>query len=97
MNGSIVTKVNTIVNLCFALNDSPTTRELTGNKPTAFFEFFGHTDVFNVTIHSEGWADVEPFRTPDKEWTIDLDRLGAEEKLQEVIDVLSTIVEEWGN
>jgi hypothetical protein len=31
------------------------TRETTGSKPTAFFEFSGHTAEVSVDVHTSGW------------------------------------------
>lgn len=30
-------------------------RELTGNKPTAFFDFYGHVASVDVKLHTAGW------------------------------------------
>lgn len=34
-------------------------REKTGDKPTVFFELFGHTAECEVRVHKTGWAEDE--------------------------------------
>ena len=54
---SVRKKVLKIMELAMLINDSPTEQELTGNKPTIFVEFFGHTSNLGVHIAPEGWFD----------------------------------------
>ena len=49
-------KVNEILQLCFEINGfEEREREKTGNKPTIFVEFMGHTAVLEIQIHQTGW------------------------------------------
>lgn len=37
-------------------------RDITGDKPTVFLYFYGHTSEINVSVHSNGWdADDYPY------------------------------------
>lgn len=44
-----------ILGLCLEINPSDTKQELTGNKPTVFFEFSGHCQHVQVRVFPQGW------------------------------------------
>ncbi len=49
-------KVNEILQLCFEINGfEKREREKTGNKPTIFVDFSGHTAVLEIEIYQTGW------------------------------------------
>lgn len=49
-------KVHEILEMVLEINTtSERAREVTGIKPTAFFEFYGHIPLVEVTIHERGW------------------------------------------
>lgn len=48
-------KILQIVMYATLLNDEPTKRDLTGDKPTVFCDFSGHVSLFKVRIHNHGW------------------------------------------
>ena len=48
-----------ILQLALKINNTPTEREVTGDKPTVFILFSGHVDVLEVYIHSNGWVEEE--------------------------------------
>lgn len=48
-------KLHEIFDLCLRLNPVQTKQELTGNKPTVFFWFSGHTNDIEVSIYEKGW------------------------------------------
>lgn len=47
-------KIQNIVEMALQLNGSSTTRKLTENKPTIFFEYSGHCAMFAVSIFNNG-------------------------------------------
>lgn len=50
-------KVHEILEMVLEINGTHSRqRELTGNKPTVFFSFFGHTTGVTVNVYSDGWA-----------------------------------------
>lgn len=49
-------KVHEILEMALEINGTlPRQRELTGNKPTAFFNFSGHTAGVTVNVYNDGW------------------------------------------
>lgn len=42
-------------------------REITGNLPTAFFSFSGHTGSAEIQIHDQGWYS---YAEPDHEYNV---------------------------
>lgn len=52
-------KTSQILQLALKINNTPTEREITGDKPTVFVFFSGHVDVLEVCIYSSGWIEEE--------------------------------------
>ena len=48
-------KILSIFDLCLQLNPTRTLQEVTGNKPTVFFDFSGHVAECEIRIHTHGW------------------------------------------
>ncbi len=46
-----------IMELALRLNGTPTKKAKTGNKPTVFVDFSGHTSELIVSVYSRGWGD----------------------------------------
>lgn len=95
MSKDVTEKVLKIMQLTMILNSTKTSRETTNDKPTVFFNFAGHVCMLMVTICSEGWGSKAPFKTPDKRWEVWLDEDAMQ--LDEIIDTLVAMIEEWGN
>lgn len=58
-------------------------RKKTGNKPTAFLYFYGHTTELEVSVHSEGWdsddyPDFKAIAYPDGRRGLSMDKLIAD-------------------
>ena len=50
-------KVHEILEMVLEINGTNSrTRELSGEKPTAFFCFYGHTTEVYVEVHRDGWC-----------------------------------------
>lgn len=50
-------KVHEILEMVLEINGTHSrTREKTGGKPTAFFDFAGHTAGIVVRVHNDGWG-----------------------------------------
>lgn len=50
--------IHKILDLVLDVNGlSERARDLTGDKPTAFFEFSGHTAGITVQLYKKGWSD----------------------------------------
>ncbi len=86
-------KAQRILELALKINNTPTERELTGNKSTVFVWFSGQVNLLNIRIHSNGWSASSK---PDYESDIYLsdDSLNdkpAEDKLDECISILKDI------
>lgn len=64
-------------------------KEETGDKPTVFVEFFGHTGVLSVSIHENGWY---PHHTPDYSEFIKLGSLTSEEDLRRTYKYLTSFL-----
>lgn len=59
-------KVHEILEMVLEINGThPRQRELTGNKPTAFFEFSGHVSTMYVSIYMDGWEYIGNSNDPD--------------------------------
>lgn len=68
-------------------------QEVTGNAPTAFFDFSGHVARVEVTIHKHGWdtgkiADATYGFYTDREFPIFADGRKEVMKLREARDML---------
>ena len=49
------------LDLCLQINGlQKRQREYTGNQPTVFFDFSGHTAEVNMYVHTSGWHDTKP-------------------------------------
>lgn len=56
-------KIHDVLEMVLEINGTyPRTRTLTGNKPTAFFEFSGHTASTHAYVHKNGWS---PYKSAD--------------------------------
>ena len=54
-------KIHDVLEMVLEINGThPRTRALTGNKPTVFLEFSGHTASTHVYVNKNGWAPYEP-------------------------------------
>lgn len=54
-------KIHDVLEMVLEINGThPRTRALTGNKPTAFFEFSGRTASTHAHVHKNGWSPYEP-------------------------------------
>lgn len=69
-NKAISKKLTQIMELCYQINYEETNREKTGNLPTVFLDFMGHTCQINVRIYDDGWANRD---YPDFSARISLD------------------------
>lgn len=43
-------------------------REITGELPTAFFDFSGHTAAAHIRVYSHGWASDRDYDYSDNVW-----------------------------
>ena len=84
-NKTISRQIAKIIQLCYQINYEETNREITGNLPTVFLDFMGHTCQLNIRIYDDGWMSGED---PDYSATIHLDLSGASEKLHDLIERL---------
>ena len=94
-------KIQNIVKMALQLNGSSTTRKLTENKPTIFFEYSGHCAMFMVSIFNNGWEDIKPYNSPSKTWRLclDLDDVDNEKyiitALEEIENKLTELTDKW--
>ena len=58
-NKTISKQIAKIIQLCYQINHEETRRERTGNLPTVFLDFMGHTCQINVRIYADGWMSGE--------------------------------------
>ena len=58
-NKTISKQIAKIVQLCYQINSTPTRRVETGNLPTVFLDFMGHTCQINIRIYDDGWMSGE--------------------------------------
>ncbi|MEE0264368.1 MAG: hypothetical protein UD936_01975 [Acutalibacteraceae bacterium] len=85
-------KAQRILELAMKINNIPTKREVTGNKPTVFVWFSGHVNLLNVEIHSNGWVEKS---VPDYVHQIYLSDESADDMLNECISVLKNIWQKY--
>lgn len=93
------TKVKEVVELAMLINDTPTTRKETGDKPTVFVDFSGHTCGLIVAICGKGWDRKEPYNESTDETIVYLDDKNDAKvrvHLDHVIRQLKDIYDEWG-
>ena len=77
-----------ILSRAMRYNDTPTKTEHTGNKPTFFVEYSGHTASLYVRIYPNGWAAGN-----DAEYSYIVDLCASNGTDQEVSDTLNEIIE----
>lgn len=83
-----------ILLLALKINNTPTEKALTGNKPTIVVEFMGHTTTFNVIIFPEGWK--EDCKVADSiKYNCVFSNDDIDEVLDECISLLEIIWKEW--
>ena len=58
-NKTISKQLTQIMQLCYQINYEETNREITGNLPTVFLDFMGHTCQINIRIYDDGWMNGE--------------------------------------
>lgn len=58
-NKTISKQIAKIVQLCYQINHVETNRDKTGNLPTVFLDFMGHTCQLNIRIYDDGWMSGE--------------------------------------
>lgn len=95
MSKNIVSeKIGKVLEMAAQLNPSSTSRDITGDKPTIFVEFYGHVSLFEVRIHSYGWGDA-PYDDPNYSWKIFIneDQENVEKQLDDIINLLEQLVE----
>lgn len=79
-------KIHKILELVFEVNEiKQKTRDLTGDKPTLFFEYAGHINSITVSANEHGWVPGE-----EKEYyeSICFDFADSEDRIKAVIDYL---------
>lgn len=86
-----------VMELAVLINSKPTEQEITGNRPTVFVEFFGHTSSIYVRIYPNGWTDDTDGKEceyydcyPQSGW----DNL---DTLYNVVERLEELYQEWGD
>lgn len=87
-----------ILSRAMRYNNMPTKTEHTGNKPTFFVEYSGHTASLHVSIYPNGWAaedDVEYYS-----YIVDLCASNDTEQkvsdtLNEIIETMDRVYNEW--
>lgn len=91
-------KIQNIVEMALQLNGSSTTRNLTKNKPTIFFEYSGHCAMFMVSIFNNGWEGIKPYNSPSKTWWLYLDvdsKHNIITDLEEIENKLTELTDKW--
>lgn len=85
-------KIGKVIEMATQLNLSPTSRDITGDKPTIYVMFYGHVSLLEVQIHSLGWGD-EPYDEPDYSWKIYIyeDQENVKKKLDDIINILEKL------
>ena len=87
-NKTISKQIAKIVQLCYQINYEETYRAKTGNLPTVFLDFMGHTCQINIRIHADGWMSGED---PDFSASVYLD-----ESPNDVSAELAKLIERLG-
>lgn len=86
-------KVHEILEMVLEINGTHSRRrELTGNKPTAFFYFAGHTAGVSVDVYSNGWDCYGRSRDHGREAYIDAHIKDAE--LTDLKNEIENVMEE---
>lgn len=93
MDENIKSKIMKIIALAIEFNDTRTQKRYTGNKPTVWVEFFGHTCQLDVHISHEGWNRFAEIET---RMCIYLDdNKNAEVELDAAFETLERIIANW--
>lgn len=87
-NKTISKQLTQIMQLCYQINNVETSRDKTGNLPTVFLDFMGHTCQLNIRIYDDGWMSGED---PDFSAHVYLD-----ESPHDVSDELAKLIEHLG-
>lgn len=95
MNEKMRNKALKVLELAMLINSGKTRRDLTGEKPTVFVCFSGHCCDLDVEIHLGGWDRIEPYCCEDIYKDIDLSDEKQEKEIDEVIDILQKLYNEW--
>lgn len=92
---SRIMKCAKILLLAMKLNNSPTKKSLTANKPTVFLSFSGHICSLEVEIFPHGWpADNIEIFTTGKIYLENTSKY-IDENLDSCISKLSELCNEW--
>lgn len=84
-----------IVDLSFRLNSVPTKKETTGDRPTVFVYFCGHTAGIDVRIYPRGWELCSHvYETYSCFLNSDWDSPDA---LYNAVERLEELYDEWGD
>lgn len=84
-------QVQQIMSLAMQLNPTKTERKITGNKPTVFVRFAGHTCGLYVEIIKKGWQ----FENNTMYETTFYLNENPYEELDEMIDLLEKLCAQW--
>ena len=87
-NKTISKQLTEIMKLCYQINNVETNREETGNLPTVFLDFMGHTCQLNIRIYDDGWMSGED---PDFSASVYFD-----DSPHDVSDELAKLIERLG-
>ena len=94
-------KVNEILQLCFEISRfEQRQKEKTGDKPTIFAWFSGHSASFEIRVYEKGWyADKKNNIKPDKQMYLYLDEplKNVEKSLDNCIQYLNKLKERKNN
>lgn len=94
MNTSIKAKVLEILKIALDFNSEPTNKRTTGNKPTLFVEFSGHTCCLIVRCYPTGWHGSDSYELFFEYFKND-NSIVMEEKLNICIERMKEIISEW--
>ena len=93
MNENIKSKALKILSLALDFNNAQTKCSLTGDKPTVFVNFLGHTCELDVQVNHHGWGDG---CEPETYIRIYLDENStAEQELDATLETLERVIMDW--
>ena len=93
MDKKIKEKVLKIMALALEFNNTRTQNKYTGNKPTVWVEFLGHTCELDVQVNHHGWGDG---CEPETDICIYLDESStAEQELDATLETLEKLIMDW--
>ena len=93
MNENIKSKALKILSLALDFNNTRTKCALTGDKPTVFVDFTGHTCELDVQVSHHGW-DIG--FEPEIDICIYLDENStAEQELDATLETLEKLITDW--